>query len=170
MRTEHVERLKSQINEHETRLLQLSDEEMRKTLGPERWSGKEILGHLSDSAAMNRQRIVRSQYEPLYEFPFYDQAQWVQIQAYHEYAWARLVSQFVSEYQHLIHILEHLPDKSASDKCHIKFSSSDYVSLDWLVGHIYRHNEHHLQQIYWLVRKSDLPDDRDLYQAIEELP
>ncbi len=57
MKTENVRKLKSQIREHQSRLLHLSDEEMQKTLGSGLWSGKEILGHLSDSAAMNRQRI-----------------------------------------------------------------------------------------------------------------
>jgi hypothetical protein len=170
MKTENVDKLKLQIKENKSRLLRLSDEEMQKILGPGQWSGKEILGHLSDSAAMNRQRIVRSQYEELYEFPFYDQAQWVQIQAYNEYVWADLVSLWISEYQHLLHILENLPDERASARCPIKFSSNDYVTLDWLVGHIYRHNDHHLHQIFWLVGDSDLPDDRELYQPIKELP
>jgi hypothetical protein len=170
MRTQNVENLKSQIRGHQSRLSHLSDEEMQKALGPGLWSGKEILGHLSDSAAINRQRIVRSQYEELYDFPFYDQAKWVQIQAYNEYAWGDLVSLFFSEYQHLIHILENLPDSCASDKCPTKFSSNEYVTLDWLVGHIYRHNDHHFHQIYWLVEKGELPDDRELYQPIEELP
>jgi hypothetical protein len=168
--TENVQKLKSQIKEHEARLLHLSDDEMQKTLGPGLWSGKEILGHLSDSAAMNRQRIVRSQYEELYDFPFYDQAKWVQIQAYHRCAWSDLVSRCLAECQHLAYILGSFPDESASDKCPIKFSSRDYVTLDWLVGDIYRHNDHHLHQIYWLVGQSDLPDDRELYQPIEELP
>lgn len=170
MRSENVGKLESQIKEHHLRLLQLSDQGMQKTLGPGLWSGKEILGHLSDSAAMNRQRIVRSQYEELYDFPFYDQAQWVQIQSYHSYKWADLVSSFNFEYRHLVHILENLPDESASQLCPIKFSSSDYVTLEWLVRHIYRHNDHHLHQVYWLAGQSELPDDRDLYQPIEELP
>ncbi len=169
MRTKNVGKLRAQIREHHSRLANMSDEEMQKTLGPELWSGKEILGHLSDSAAMNRQRFVRSQYEELYDFPFYDQPQWVQIQSYHNYVWADLVLLCMSEYEHLIHVLENLPDESASNKCHIKFASNDYVTLDWLVGHIYRHNDHHLHQIYWLVGESDLPDDRELYQPIEEL-
>ena len=82
MRTENVRKLGSQIREHQSRLFQLSDKEMQKTLGSGLWSGKEILGHLIDSAVMNRQRIIRSQYEEMYDFPFYDQAQWVHIQAY----------------------------------------------------------------------------------------
>ncbi len=170
MRTANLQSLKSQMREHPSRLLQLTDEPMQRRLGPGLWSGKEMLGHLSDSAAMNRQRIVRSQYEAPYDFPFYDQAQWVQIQSYDLCVWTNLVSQFVSEYQHLIHVLENLPDESAFDKCPIKFSSSDFVTLEWLVGHIYRHNDHHLQQIYSLAGQGDLPDDRELYQPIEALP
>ena len=170
MKTDNVEKLKLQVNEYKSRLQQLSDKQMEKPLGPGEWSGKEILGHLSDSAAMNRQRIVRSQYEEPYEFPFYDQPKWTAIQAYHRYAWIDLVNLWVVEYQHLIHILEHLPDESALSKCPTKFSSSDWVTLDWLVGHIFRHNDNHLHQIFWLVGESDLPDDRALYQPIEELP
>jgi hypothetical protein len=170
MRTENVILLKTQIEEIKAKLWDLSDADMQKVLGPGLWSGIEILGHLSDSAALNRQRIVRSQYEELYDFPFYDQAKWVQIQAYHLYRWADLVPLCMGEYQHLIHILDHLPDDRASNKCPIKFSSSDYVTLDWLVGHIYRHNDHHFHQIFWLVGKSDLPNDRELYQPIEDLP
>ena len=170
MNTENVEKLKSQIRDNRSRLQRLSDEQMQKTLGPGEWSGKEMLGHLTDSAAINRQRIVRSQYEELYEFPFFDQLKWTQIQAFNKYAWPDLVNLWTAEFQHLLHILEHLPDESALSKCPTKFSSSDWVTLDWLVGHIYRHNDHHLHQIYWLVGESDLPDDRDLYQPIRELP
>ena len=170
MRTNNVLKLNTQIDELQSRLIQLSDEEMHRTLGPGQWSGKEILGHLSDSASINRQRIVRSQYEELYDFPSYDQDQWVRVQSYNKYIWADLVSRCISEYQHLIHILENLSEDSAYDKVPVKFSSNDFVTLDWLVGHIYRHNDHHFHHIYWLVGKSDLPDDRELYQPIEELP
>jgi hypothetical protein len=170
MRTDNVRQLELQIGENQPLLQRLSDEQMQNRLGPGKWSGKEILGHLSDSAAMNRQRIVRSQYEEPYEFPFYDQPKWTQIQAYDKYDWSDLVHLWAVEYQHLVHILANLPDDRASSKCPIKFSSSDWVTLDWLVGHICRHNDHHLHQIYWLAGESDLPDDRELYQPIEELP
>lgn len=170
MRTENVAKLKAQIEEARVKLLQVSDEEMRRVLGPGLWSGKEILGHLTDSAAMNRQRIVRSQYEDLYDFPGYEQATWVSVQAYARYAWSDLVSFFVMAYRHLVHLLENLPEGKEDDRCPVRFADSDYVTLDWLVGHMYRHNDHHLQQIFWLVGKSNLPDDRELDRPIEKLP
>lgn len=170
MKTENVEQLRLQIEDHKRRLPRFSDEQMLKNLGPGEWTGKELLGHLSDSAAINRQRIVRSQYEAPYEFPLYEQPKWTQIQAYNKYHWADLVNLWVAEYQHLLHILDNLPDASASSKCPVTFASSDYVTLDWLVGHIYRHNDHHLHQLYWLVGESDLPDDQKLSQPIKDLP
>jgi len=170
MKTENLAKLKTQVEEMQAALLQLSDEEMQRLLGPGLWSGKEILGHLADSAAMNKQRIVRSQYEALYEFPTYDQAKWVQIQAYAKSAWGNLVKLCVVAYKHLIHILENLPDEAANQHCPLRFSDSDFVTLDWLVGHMFRHNDHHLHQIFWIAGKGDLPDDRDLYQPIEALP
>ena len=67
-------------------------------------------------------------------------------------------------------MLEHLPDTSAFDKCPVKFESKEFITLEWLIGHIYRHNDHHLHQIYWLVGKSDLPDPRKLNEPIQALP
>ena len=40
---------------------------------PGRWSKKEILGHLIDSAGNNHQRFVRAQFVPSLEFPGYEQ-------------------------------------------------------------------------------------------------
>ena len=170
MRTTHLSLLRSQIQEQQLGLALLSDQEMQKTLGPGLWSGKEILGHLLDSAAMNRQRIVRARYEEIYEFPSYNVAQWVSIQSYQQCVWRDLVAHYRSAYQHLVHVLEHFPDETRYGKCPVKFSSGDYVTLDWLVGHIYRHSDHHLRQVFWLVGKSDLPDERVLNRPIEELP
>jgi hypothetical protein len=130
MQTANVLALEKQIREHEPKLLALPEEVAHRRLGDGLWSGLEILGHLSDSAAMNRQRIVRAHYEAPYDFPFYDQPQWVQIQAYEAYDWGELVSLCIGEYRHVLDVLEHLPDVSIDLRCPIKFGSSDYVSLD----------------------------------------
>ena len=49
---------------------------------PGKWSRKEILGHLLDSASNNHQRFVRAQYMKDVNFLSYDQNQWVNIQRY----------------------------------------------------------------------------------------
>lgn len=42
---------------------------------PEKWSKKEIIGHLIDSATNNHQRFVRAQFEPTPQI-YYDQNKW----------------------------------------------------------------------------------------------
>lgn len=50
--------------------------------GPGKWSKKEILGHLIDSAANNHQRFVRLQLAQRLELPGYEQEGWVSVQHY----------------------------------------------------------------------------------------
>ena len=52
---------------------------------PHKWSKKEILGHLCDSAINNLERYIKIQYEPQpCVLTPYDQVQWVDIQDYQE--------------------------------------------------------------------------------------
>ena len=59
------------------RLVDLSEDAVAHKPAPNRWSKKEILGHLIDSAANNHQRFVRAQGTPRLEFPSYEQEFWV---------------------------------------------------------------------------------------------
>jgi hypothetical protein len=50
---------------------------------PDKWSKKQILGHLIDSAANNHQRFIRIQYEDV-PTVVYDQTQWNKLNHYQE--------------------------------------------------------------------------------------
>jgi hypothetical protein len=50
---------------------------------PEKWSKKEIIGYLIDSAQINLQRFVRCTYEENFKL-VYEQVEWVQAQHYQE--------------------------------------------------------------------------------------
>lgn len=56
-------------------LMQISEEEMSEKLSPNKWSKKEVIGHLVDSATNNHQRFVRGQFEDMPEIR-YDQNKW----------------------------------------------------------------------------------------------
>ena len=47
----------------------------------DKWSPREIVGHLIDSAANNHQRFVRAQFTDDLVFSGYQQAEWVGVQA-----------------------------------------------------------------------------------------
>src|SRR5258707_7233138 len=74
--------------------------------GPDRWSKKEILGHLIDSAANNHQRFVRAQLILHLDFPEYEQDLWVAAQSYATEPWLDLVNLWVAYNRHILHLLK----------------------------------------------------------------
>jgi DinB superfamily len=56
-----------------------------------KWSPKQELGHLIDSAANNHQRIVRAQLEENPAMPGYDGDEWVALHRYQERDWDELI-------------------------------------------------------------------------------
>jgi hypothetical protein len=167
---EIVTRLGRQVEEHVPTLRSLDETAMERALGPGKWTGKEVLGHLCDSGAINRQRLVRSQYEEPYDFPYYEQATWVRIQGYARYPWQPLVTQFETEYQHLVWLLRQLPEAAGAARAPVSFGRRDFVTVEWLLGHIWRHNDHHLKQVYWLAGLGELPDPAALNGPFDLLP
>src|SRR6195952_5325486 len=58
-------------------------DEWKSKLVPEKWSKKEIIGHLIDSAQINLQRFVRCTYEENFKLT-YEQVEWVETQRYQQ--------------------------------------------------------------------------------------
>src|SRR5580765_418455 len=62
------------------RLRSVSDAEAARPRAPGKWSAKQVIGHLVDSAANNHQRFVRAQQGTELEFPGYAQDHWISSQ------------------------------------------------------------------------------------------
>ena len=88
------------------RLLALSDAEAATRSAPGKWSPKEIVGHLIDSASNNHGRFVRAQLQDDMTFSGYEQDDWVRVQAYQERAWADLVLLWQAFNQHIASVME----------------------------------------------------------------
>jgi hypothetical protein len=73
------------------RLRALPDSRVAVRPAPSKWSGKEELGHLLDSAANNHQRIVRAQLENHPARPGYEQQRWVALHNYQNREWIELI-------------------------------------------------------------------------------
>ncbi|MFJ7886947.1 hypothetical protein ACIQYL_02530 [Lysinibacillus xylanilyticus] len=78
-----IDQLYFWINKMPEEFRQMSEIEISQRPAPQKWSKKEILGHLCDSAINNLERFIKIQYEkePLVLTP-YDQVHWVKIQDY----------------------------------------------------------------------------------------
>jgi hypothetical protein len=134
----------------------MSDEAAARPRAPGKWSPREVLGHLVDSAAHNHIRFVRAQFEDDLLFPGYDQDEWVRVQAYCEAPWDELVDLWRSYNVLLARVVEALPaDVCARQRPRHnlhqigwkKFSEREPACLDDLIEDYVDHLKHHVEQI-----------------------
>src|SRR5262245_9114940 len=69
----------------------LSEADVTEDRGAGKWTRKQILGHLIDSAFNNHQRFMRAQLTGVGRFEGYAQDSWVAIHRYHDRPWTDLV-------------------------------------------------------------------------------
>jgi hypothetical protein len=127
------------------RLAAITEEEASRRDGDGRWSKKEILGHLIDSAANNHQRFVRAQLVPHVDLPGYQQESWVRLQSYQTEPWSNLIQLWLQFNRHLTHVIANV--EPAALQHTISLDGRAPVTLGFVIDDYVRHLEHHLSQI-----------------------
>lgn len=127
-----------------TRLLAISEEAAGQRLAPDKWSRKEVLGHLIDSAANNHHRFVRLQLEDTLVLPSYQQNEWVRSQNYAARQWRDLVELWLAYNRHLAHVIRNADARAAT---HIWKAPAGDADLQFLIEDYLRHLRHHLDDI-----------------------
>jgi len=139
------------------RLSQISEEESAKALAGGKWSSKEIIGHLIDSASNNHSRFVRAQLESDLVFPGYDQEKWVAIQRYGDEPWAQLIALWKHYNLHLSHLIlisnetSRRQPRATHNLDRIAFKSvagDEPATLEFFMRDYVDHLRHHLRQIF----------------------
>ena len=136
------EELRKTVLETEQKLNSVEDWDYR--TAPGKWSKKQILGHLIDSAANNHQRFVRVQFEdtPVIR---YDQNKWAAVQKCDDTPTNVLINLWTNYNQLLAYIISNIPAEALNRKCNI--GKEESVTLEWLAADYIRHLNHHLNQI-----------------------
>jgi len=113
---------------------------------PVKWSKKEILGHLVDSATNNLHRFVRGQYG---EVPHivYDQDEWVKIQNYQEMPFGEIINLWQIVNKQIAHILKNIPEDKLNNQVNTGKGNEELHSLGYLADDYLVHLNHHLEQI-----------------------
>jgi hypothetical protein len=109
-----------------------------------KWSPKQVIGHLIDSAANNHQRFVRAQEGESYTGPGYTQDHWVAVQGYQDSSWNDLVALWGAYNRHLARVIERIPDAKRAAPCTI--GSYAPMTLAFVASDYVRHLRHHLAQ------------------------
>lgn len=137
--------IKVTVDEVSIRLSRMTADHVSAKDRPDKWSKKEILGHLIDSAANNHQRFVRAAYNAAAAFPPYSQTDWVQIQRYNESEWGELVALWVAYNHHLSSLIERIPGEALSSPCNI--GKAEPVPLEFVIKDYLRHLRLHVSAL-----------------------
>lgn len=122
----------------------IDDNVFIKKSAPNKWSKKEILGHLIDSATNNHHRIIRAQYQEVPAIS-YDQDQWNRLGHYQKMDSGELIRLWVNYNSFLAHLIKQLPDASLQRQCHT--GEEKPLTLAGLIEDYIVHMNHHLRQI-----------------------
>lgn len=115
-------------------------------LSSEKWSRKEILGHLIDSAQINLQRFVRCTYEENFKLIYY-QEEWVLAQHYQQANINDLLVLWRLLNGQIARVLENYPADRTEIKCDNSKADVSLHTVRWLASDYIVHLKHHLDQI-----------------------
>ena len=128
------------------RLLAISDARASEKPYADKWSLKEILGHLVDSAANNHQRIVRMQETRDIGVFKYTQQHWVDSQKYQSQRWDAIVELWFHYNVHLAHIIGEIDPRALEHVCDMGYANP--ATLAFVIEDYLRHVKHHLVQLF----------------------
>ena len=124
----------------------IPEEEWNRKPAPHKWSKKEILGHLVDSALTNLRRFIVTQYQPG-EKIVYHQDEWVALQHYAEADREALATLWVALNRQIARVIERIPAEKLLLTCDTGKEAPELHSLQFLVDDYLVHLQHHLAQI-----------------------
>lgn len=126
-------------------LEEITDADASVPRAPGKWSRKEVLGHLIDSACNNQQKFVRTMGRPGLDFVGYEQDFWVESQKYNAADWRGLIELWSAYNFHVAHIIEHVEPGLLENS--ISIEDAGTFTLEFIMKDYVEHLKHHLLQI-----------------------
>lgn len=135
------------VADFEKKFEQIPDHEFSAKPVPNKWSKKEVVGHLIDSAHNNLRRFVVAQYESAAPKIVYDQDFWVQVNNYQAMSKSDVVKLWSLMNQRIVYVLGTMEESKGSRQADTGKAAIELHTLDWLGVDYVKHLKHHLNQI-----------------------
>ena len=138
------------------RLALISEEQSETPPGEGKWTPKEVIGHLIDSAANNHQRFVHAQFTDDLVFSGYEQEEWVRVQGYNKEPWQQLIQLWKHYNLHLQHLMSATPEAtrvrartrhSLDTIAWQAVGQNEPVTLEYFMRDYVAHMKNHLRQV-----------------------
>lgn len=139
--------LKTLVAEYTARFSEIPESEWSAKPNPAKWSKKEVLGHLIDSALNNQRRFVVTQYIQNQNIVYY-QDEWVLLQDYQSADTGDVIQLWRLLNLQIARILETMPETVWQNQCDTGKNGVDLHSIQWLAADYIPHMRHHFGQIF----------------------
>ncbi len=140
---ESIEEYETIVNRFHAEMEQVPERFTGVRPAADKWSLKDIVGHLIDSACNNHQRFIRLQHGKILELPGYDQEKWVASSVYTEYDWHNLLTLWYSYNELIVHLIRHVDKSSLSNSWN---HEGELLPLEHLIPDYFKHMQWHEKQ------------------------
>jgi hypothetical protein len=113
---------------------------------PAKWSKKEVIGHLIDSAQINLQRFVRCTYEENFRLT-YEQVEWVAAAHYQDAEINETIELWALLNLQIVRVLTNYPPDRLGARCDNSKQEPNLQTVEWLAADYVDHMLHHLKGI-----------------------
>lgn len=140
---EIIQELETLIPKYSSLLKQISVQHANDKPIPNKWSRKEQLGHLIDSAQNNIRRFVEAQYQLQPPVIVYNQDEWVKLNNYQDWKWEELITFWELVNKQVCYILNAIPKEKYQNVC----IRREAHTIEWLAMDYNKHLLYHLHRI-----------------------
>lgn len=142
-----AQELRQIITHYSAAFTALPEEDFSAKPNPEKWSKKEIVGHLVDSAQNNLRRFIVGQYDRVPPHIVYDQNFWVDANGYRNMTSLDVIVLWTLVNFRICAVLENMPESNYTKTCNTGKGTGQLYTLEWLAQDYVKHLKHHINQV-----------------------
>lgn len=141
-----VQDLRSILTDFVVKLNAISPEDFSAKPNPAKWSRKEVIGHLIDSAQNNLRRFLVGQYDASANI-VYEQDFWVSANDYQNMKQDEIILLWKLINERICAVLSNMPREAYGKELNTGKGNPEMHSLEWLASDYVKHMKHHLNQV-----------------------